>query len=95
VKILHDEGGGVTELSKEFFYKYHPRIGRIYRIICSQDERTFNTEISGDEGVMLLSGFSVGYPGTGPRGLEEILKALGWIGTFREIASTDKFEWRR
>lgn len=90
--VIYDSGGGITELSIEFFSKHFHEIGKVFRVTSSFDGRIFNTELEGDRGVMLLSGLSCGYTGTAPKGLHEILQLLGWIGEFRDIMSTDLFE---
>jgi len=94
MKVLSDEGGGITEESLEYFSKHFIDIGRVFRITCSSDDRIYNTELEGEKGIMLLSGFSCGYSGTGPRGLYKLLILLGWVGNFQDIAGTHLFETR-
>ena len=74
--VLHDGGGGVTQLSLEYFKKHAHRLGRIFEINLNQDA-LFSMEIQGSEGVMLLSGCNCGYGGEGPHGTMQILDLLG------------------
>lgn len=75
-KIYHDDGGGVTQRSLDYFKHNILKIGRIIQINVDQD-REFSMEILGTKGIMLLSGCNCSYTGTGPHGTEKILRALG------------------
>jgi len=73
--ILHDNGYGITETSIQFFNKHRKLIGKVIRVSINK-ERVFAMEISGSNGVILLSGCTCGYGGTGPHGSIRILKSI-------------------
>jgi len=74
--IYHDEGGGVTEDSIEFFDKLKGKFGDVLDIHINQN-RQYTMEIVGTHAVCLLSGVNCGYGGTGPHGTLRILEKLG------------------
>ena len=75
-KVYHDQGGGVTRVSLDYFHRLYRRLGKICRVSIDQ-HRVFSMEIRGVDGVMLLSGCNCGYGGEGPHGTFEVLKELG------------------
>jgi len=75
-RVLHDDGGGITARSLEYFHRHIHRLGRVLEVNLNRDA-LFGMEIRGTEGIMLLSGCSCGYNGEGPRGSIEVLRALG------------------
>lgn len=81
--ILHDEGAGVTEDSLAYFRRNAAKLGRILAINIDFN-REFSMEILGVNGIMLLSGCTCGYRGTGPHGSVEILTSLGAPEHFKE-----------
>jgi len=77
-KVWHDGGGGITKRSLDYFKRNGHKLGQIVEInIC--DMPHFSMEIWGVNGVMLLSGVTCGYGGTGPHGSVKILAMLGVV----------------
>jgi len=82
LKIYHDGGDGITQASLEYWKEIKDPKWRIHQVTCSKDSGIFNTEIDCFDDdynliVVMLSGLSCGYGGTGPHGLETLLKDIG------------------
>ena len=81
VKVYHDDGDGVTEVSLDYFKTLKGKLGDIDSISIDAD-RLFTMEIRShtvrdyEVIITLLSGVSCGYRGTGPRGSQRIIEML-------------------
>ena len=81
VKVYHDDGDGVTEVSLDYFKTLKGKLGVIDSISIDAD-RLFTMEIRShtvrdyEVIITLLSGVSCGYRGTGPRGSQRIIEML-------------------
>ena len=87
VKVYHDDGDGVTEVSLDYFKTLKGKLGVIDSISIDAD-RLFTMEIRSHTKkfeyhekdyeviITLLSGVSCGYRGTGPRGSQRIIEML-------------------
>ena len=81
VKVYHDDGDGVTEVSLDYFKTLKGKLGVIDSISIDAD-RLFTMEIRShtvrdyEVIITLLSGVSCGYRGTGPRGSQSIIEML-------------------
>ena len=81
VKVYHDDGDGVTEVSLDYFKTLKGKLGVIDSISIDAD-RLFTMEIRShtvrdyEVIITLLSGVSCGYRGTGPTGSQRIIEML-------------------
>ena len=81
VKVYHDDGDGVTEVSLDYFKTLKGKLGVIDSISIDAD-RLFTMEIRShtvrdyEVIITLLSGVSCGYRGTGPTGSQQIIEML-------------------
>jgi hypothetical protein len=79
-RVIIEEASGVTEQSLRIFKTNKDILKGKVNVIVRHDPGAtdwYRTTISDSEGnVIELSGFSIGYPGEGPRGLELVLKEL-------------------
>ena len=71
-----DGGHGVTEESIKFFKTLRGKLGEIIQINIDSD-REYDMEINCSAGIVLLSGVTCGYGGTGPHGTLKILEMIG------------------
>ena len=81
LKVYHDDGGGVTQRSLEYWKMLRPPEWRIHQVTCRQSG-IFTTEVVCFDKehnliVVLLSGMNVGYGGEGPHGLLTLLESCG------------------
>lgn len=86
-----EPASGVTQRSLDYWRKIRHKLGNVTLVICYKGERyppSHNTIVWDDKGnTVLLSGFSCGYGGTGPHGLQKLLESEGFNVDFqREIA---------
>ena len=91
MKIM-DEGHGITVKSLKFWEENKSQIGKVHHVtaailalerrpITTEENRIilaeYHVEITGTEGMILLSGCSCGRSGEGPDGTKSILVELG------------------
>lgn len=80
--IARQYSSGVTERSKEFFGTVRNKIGKpeiVYLIYIEEPHWDFFTYISDAErNTLCFDGFSWGYNGEGPRGLQWLFEQIGF-----------------
>ena len=82
IKVYHDEGGGITQLSLDYWRDIVQSDWRVHQVTCKQSG-IFTTEVvcfDSDHNliVVLLSGMNCGYAGEGPHGLLTLLEECGY-----------------
>ena len=86
-RSIIEEATGVTGRSLEVFRANKDMLKGKVNVVVRHDPGAadwYRTTISDCEGnVIELSGFAIGYPGEGPRGLETVLKELDLPFDFR------------
>ena len=92
--IFHDNGAGVTDASLKTFESVKGKLGKIYYIYLD-DKANFNFQMEGENGWLLLSGFSCGYGGTGPHGAITALSKLGFRDAEMKQIERDVVEKKR
>ncbi len=80
--VHHDEGGGITQRSLDYWKEIVQPEWRVHQVSCRQSGM-FTTEVvcfDSDHNliVVLLSGMNCGYSGEGPRGLLTLLEDCGY-----------------
>ena len=75
-KTFTDGGHGVTEESIKYFKKLRGKLGEIVQINIDSN-REYDMEINCSAGLVLLSGVTCGYGGTGPNGTLKLLEMIG------------------
>ena len=84
VKVLHDGGDGVTEVSKKHFTKYIKYFVPVELTVRKHGYFTFELfgiSKSGEGTLILESGFNCGYGGEGPHGALWAIEKLGRVTT--------------
>ena len=82
--VMFFEDNGVTELSLNDLKRQRHRIGEVTEVILiyppASESWGFYTVVTNDRNeAWIFSGFAWGYPGEGPRGLETMLKVIGFV----------------
>ena len=73
----HQMPHGVTKISIDFVRANHQKIGEIIAVKITQNkELDLKTYVIGTRGTIVTDGFTVGYGGEGPTGLQTVLRAL-------------------
>ena len=75
-KTFVDGGHGVTADSIKYFKTLRGRLGEIVQINIDKN-REYGLEINCSSGIVLLSGVTCGYGGTGPNGTLKLLEMIG------------------
>ncbi len=75
--VYHDDGGGVTQRSLEYWKKTKQPDWQVRQVTC-KNSGIFTTEVTCFDNehnliVVLLSGMNCGYGGEGPHGLLDLL----------------------
>jgi hypothetical protein len=78
---------GLTDVSLANFKRFLPRIGSIASVYLIYPPEGFSwgfwtVLVNRDSEAFIFSGFAWGYCGSGPRGLCDILKSIGWAETY-------------
>ena len=81
MKVYHDGGGGITDISKEHFAKHAKQIEPLEVNISRNGPFSFQLygidKVSRNAVAILESGFNCGYGGDGPHGSAWALEQLG------------------
>ena len=75
MQYFTEKDKGITRFSKDFVEKHLPKIGKVKQVIITWDEDVnYMTAVIGEEAVIQVFGFSLGYGGEGPNGLAWLLR---------------------
>lgn len=80
LKKYMDKGWGIEQLSRETVREHIDNIGDIKEIVCYYDtiENQYLTNIHGNKGIIVLTGFKWGDKSIGAMGLVWLLEETGW-----------------
>lgn len=78
--VLIEPHRGITRYSLDFLEKHSYRIGPVHAVVVFHNPQKvwYWTQIVGEQGEIWVSGFSLGYGGEGPSGLDTALRSLGF-----------------
>lgn len=76
---IYNSKDGITEISKKFVCSHLIKLGQIVRVDYSwnKDACKYVTRIVGEQCIVVVHGFGIGYGGEGPRGLQWFLDMFG------------------
>ena len=94
MEIRYRDNSGTTRESIERFNKHIDRLGKIISVKGYRYRGRYNAiheavMVKGENGSIRLDGLCWGYCGTGPAGLNTILRALGVSSLQAEVTSHD------
>jgi len=95
MRVWHDGGDGITDISKKHFKRLYKRIRPIEVFVSKDGVFTFQlygTHKRTNEPVVILeSGFNCGYGGTGPHGTVWALELLGVPKSLRKLVFSREY----
>jgi len=90
--VYKEKNHGITRESTEFFKRHISRIGMVQRVEGKKEGEDYWVTFSDTEGnKIIVSGFSWGYYGEGPRALYDILQELGLDCSMEDVVSYSEF----